>query len=348
MALLQGPAHAATPTEVAELSEEEARALFRRYRFAENGGEPFCNRCGCPAAWAYQDGKLFKCKQCLKQFTLTTNTPFASHKLPFKTILLIIAQFNLAYQGRSASEIKRDLRAKVKNYKTIFVWLHKIRCAMQAFERRTILRDEIEIDGKELKGYIRPKNVRGDKDHYRFPYGAPDRTLRVTLARQRGGPARAWVAKQEHHPIPPFIDAVDPNAVVFADGGHWGQIREHCALKRVIHDHHFYTPEGCTNWAESGFRVLEGMRMIYRRILGNYLDLYTAQLTWRLSHTASGPDDSFAALLETMMTPGRSPMAGYFLKKKAGGSKRRCEIINQDGAPIEWSPPSAEERRRAR
>ncbi len=347
MALLQGPAHAATPTEIAELSEDAARALFRRYRFAENGGDPCCNHCGSPAAWTYQDGKLFKCKQCLRQFTLTTNTPFAYRKLPFKTILLILAQFNVAYQGRSALEIKRDLRAKVKNYKTIFVWLHKIRCAMQAFERRTILREEIEIDGKELKGYIRPKNVRNEKDHWRFPYGAPDRTLRVTLARQRGGPARAWVAKQEHHPIPPFIDVVDPNAVVFADGGHWGQIREHCALKRVIHDHHFYTPEACTNWAESGFRVLEGMRMIYRRILGNYLDLYTAQLTWRLSHTATGPDDSFAALLGTMMTPGRSPMAGYFLKKKAGGSKRRCEIISQDGAPIEWSPPSSEERRLA-
>ena len=148
MALLQGPAHAATPTEVAELSEDEARALFRRYRFAENGGDPCCNHCGSPAAWTYRDGNLYKCKQCLRQFTLTTNTPFAYRKLPFKTILLILAQFNVAYQGRSALEIRRDLRAKVKNYKTIFVWLHKIRCAMQAFERRTILRDEIEIDGK--------------------------------------------------------------------------------------------------------------------------------------------------------------------------------------------------------
>ena len=337
-----------TPSEIAELSEDEARALFRRYRFAENGGEPSCNRCGCQAAWSYQDGRLYKCKKCLRQFTLTTNTPFASHKLPFKTILQILAEFSIAYQGRSALEIKRNLRAKVKNYKTIFVWLHKIRCAMQASERRTTLHDEIEIDGKELKGYIRPKNVRNEKDHYKFPFGAPDRTLRVTLARQRGGPARAWVAKQEHHPVPPFIAAVDPKSVVFADGGKWGQIRDHCALKRVIHENHFYTPEACTNWAESGFRVLSGMRMIYRRIIGNYLDLYTAQLTWRLTHTGVSDDDSFAALLGTMMTPGRSPMTGYFLKKKAGGSKRRAEIIDADGEPTEWSPPSPESRRKAR
>lgn len=337
-----------TPTEIAELSEDEARAVFRRYRFAENGGEPCCNHCGSPAAWTYRDGRLFKCKMCLKQFTLTTNTPFAYRKLPFKTILLILAQFNVAYQGRSAREIRRDLRAKVKNYKTIFVWLHKIRCAMQAWERRTTLTGEIEIDGKELKGYIRPKNVRGEKDHWRFPFGAPDRTLRVTLARQRFGPARTWIAKQEHHPIPPFIEAVDPKAVVFADGGHWGRIREHCALRRVIHEQHFYTPEACTNFAESGFRVLAGMRMIYRRIIGNYLDLYASQLSWRLSHVNSDQDAGFAALMTTMMAPGRSPMTGYFLKKKAGGSKRRCEIIDQDGNPSEWSPPDAEERRRAR
>lgn len=336
-----------TPTEIAELSEEEARALFRRYRFADNGGDPSCNRCGSPAAWTYKDGR-FKCKMCLRQFTLTTNTPFASHKLPFKTILLILAQFNLAYQGRSALEIKRDLRAKVKNYKTVFVWLHKIRCAMQAWERRTTLTGEIEIDGKELKGYIRPKNVRGEKDHWRFPFGAPDRTLRVTLARQRFGPARTWIAKQEHHPVPSFIQVVDPQAVVFADGGHWGRIREHCALRRVTHENHFYTPEACTNFAESGFRVLAGMRMIYRRIIGNYLDLYASQLSWRLSHVNSSQDDGFAALMTTMMAPGRSPMTGYFLKKKAGGSKRRCDIIDQDGNPTEWSPPSAEERRRSR
>lgn len=337
-----------TPTEIAELSEDDARALFRRYRFAENGGEPCCNHCGSPAAWTYQDGRLFKCKQCLKQFTLTTNTPFAYRKLPFKTILLILAQFNIAYQGRSAREIRRDLRAKVKNYKTIFVWLHKIRCAMQAWERRTTLTDEIEIDGTELKGYIRPKNVRGEKDHYRFPFGAPDRTLHVTLARQRSGPARAWVAKQEQHPVPLFVEVVDPKAVVFSDGGPWGDIRFHCALKRVIHEQHFYTPEGCTNWAESGFRVLEGMRMIYRRIIGNYLDLYAAQLTWRLTHVSHSQDDGFAALMGAMMAPGRSPMAGYFLKKKDGGSKRRCQIVDEAGKAAEWSPPSAEERRRAR
>lgn len=348
LALLKGPAYAVTPAEIAELSEDDARALFRRYRFAANDGEPCCNRCGSPAAWTYRDGELFKCKMCLRQFTLTTNTPFAYRKLPFKTILQILSEFNIAYQGRSALEIKRNLRAKVKNYKTIFVWLHKIRCAMQAAERRTMLCDEIEADGKELKGYIRPKNIRGEKDHYKFPFGAPDRTLRVTLARQRGGPARAWVAKQEHHPVPPFIAATDPQSVIFVDGGHWGQIRDHRALKRVIHDSHFHTPEACTNWAESGFRVLSGMRMIYRKIIGNYIDLYTAQLTWRLSHTGVSDDDSFAALLGTMMTPGRSPMAGYFLKKKDGGSKRRAGIIDADGNPMEWSPPTPEERRKAR
>ena len=134
----------------------------------------------------------------------------------------------------------------------------------------------------------------------------------MTLARQRGGPARAWFAKQEHHPCAALHRGDRSSVGHFLRQGHWGHIRDHRALKQVIHDSHFYTPEACTNWAESGFRVLFGMRMIYRKIIGNYIDLYTAQLTWRLSHTGVSDDDSFAARLGTMMTPGRSPMAGYF------------------------------------
>lgn len=143
-----------TPTEIAELSEDDARALFRRYRFAENGGEPCCNHCGSPAAWTYRDGKLFKCKQCLRQFTPTTNTPFAYRKLPFKTILLILAQFNIAYQARSAREIRRDLRAKVKNYKTIFVWLHKIRSAMQALSVAALLAASTTFGWSRWRGLL--------------------------------------------------------------------------------------------------------------------------------------------------------------------------------------------------
>lgn len=80
--------------------------------------------------------------------------------------------------------------------------------------------------------------------------------------------------------------------------------------------------------------------MIYRRILGNYLDLYTAQLTWRLSHTGGGPDDSFAALLGTMMTPGRSPMAGYFLPLKVFREKGASETLSENSAKTRqsWNP----------
>jgi hypothetical protein len=33
------------------MSDEEAEALFRKIRWASNGGEPFCPKCGCAIAY---------------------------------------------------------------------------------------------------------------------------------------------------------------------------------------------------------------------------------------------------------------------------------------------------------
>lgn len=338
-----------TPSEIAELSEPEARALFRHYRFLANNGEPYCNRCGCIAAWTYNDGELFKCKACLKQFTLTTNTPFAYRKAPFKTILLVIAQFAHAYQGRSALEIRADLRRKIKNYKTVFVWLHKLRLALKKHEESRMLDGEVEIDGKEMGGYIRPKNARKDKkDYWKFPYRAADRKLWVTFARARTGAARAYVCRREEDAVDSFMTCLRPGTVVYADMGKWSPVRDQFDLRQVNHSTHFYTAESCTNNAESGHNALGTMERIYRHITNNYLDSYAAQLAWRMTSVRRDRDANFADLMGAVIAGGRSPMTGYFLPKSKGGRKRYCEIVNPDGSVGYWRPPSSEERRKAR
>jgi len=348
LAILQGPAQAVTPSEIAELSDEEARALFRQYRFLANDGQPYCLRCGCLVAWTYKDGRLFKCKGCLKQFTLTTNTPFSYHKLSFKAILQILSQFAIAYQGRSAREILRDLR-KIKHYKTVFVWLHKVRFALKKQEQSRVLSGEVEIDGKEMGGYIRPKNARLEKtDHWKFPFRAADRKLWVTLARARTGPARSWVCREEEHAVTSFKKSLEPGTVVYSDSGNWGEIRGGFELRQVTHRQHFYTAESCTNHAESANNVLGVMERIFRHITGRYLDAYAAQLAWRMTCVPSNSDANFADLMKAMVNGGRSPMTGYFLPKSKGGTKRQCEVVNPDGSIGWWRPPTAEERRRHR
>ena len=78
---------------VARMSDEEARDAFKQIRWSATGGEPFCPRCGCVGVHEYKSRPLFKCKACDHQFSVTSGTIFASHKLPLRTMLLAIAIF---------------------------------------------------------------------------------------------------------------------------------------------------------------------------------------------------------------------------------------------------------------
>ena len=54
-------------------------------------------------------------------------------------------------------------------------------------------------------------------------------------------------------------------------------------MKQVPHNQFFYTPESCTNHAESAHNALGTMEQIHRHITGRYLDAYAAQLAWRMT-----------------------------------------------------------------
>ena len=342
-----GPALVAvTPYEVGGLSEEEARAIFQQYRFVENGGEPFCPKCGCDAIYTYKARPIFKCKSCDLQFTLTSHTQFRCRKLKFKQILAIFAAINVACQGCSSREILRNIRS-IKNYKTVFVWVHKIRAALKRVQATRQLCGEVEVDGAEIGGYIRPPNTKKERtDLRKYPYRASDRKMNVVLARERGGLNRGWVAKQEQHAVKPFMESLEPGAVVFSDCGKWSPIRQKFPLFQVSHREMYYSPEACTNFAESGNNVLRVLATIHRRITHNYLDLYVAQLAWRLDAVRMTDEQAFGSLMGAMMANAPSPLAGYFKKKKHGGKKRLCEIVLEDGSPGLWTPPPKKKRLR--
>jgi hypothetical protein len=54
--LLSPAARTLSLASVARMSDAEARATFQRIRWADNGGEPYCPRCGCLKAKAHAPG----------------------------------------------------------------------------------------------------------------------------------------------------------------------------------------------------------------------------------------------------------------------------------------------------
>ena len=59
------------------MSEEEAHVAFKAIRWSDNGGQPYCGRCGCATVYAYASRKIWKCKACKHQFSVTSGTIFA-------------------------------------------------------------------------------------------------------------------------------------------------------------------------------------------------------------------------------------------------------------------------------
>ena len=91
--LLSAAARTLSLKAVATMSDEEARATFTAIRWSDNGGQPYCPKCGCLSLYTYKARKIWKCKGCTHQFSATSGTIFASHKLPIRDYLMAIALF---------------------------------------------------------------------------------------------------------------------------------------------------------------------------------------------------------------------------------------------------------------
>src|SRR5665213_2940246 len=115
--LLSAKARSLSLAKVARMSDEEAHEAFQLVRWAETKGEPVCVRCGSLDSYSYKTRKVFRCKACSHQFTVTSGTIFASRKLPVRDYLLAIAIFVNGAKGHSALQLSRDLDCQ---YRTAF------------------------------------------------------------------------------------------------------------------------------------------------------------------------------------------------------------------------------------
>jgi transposase-like protein len=77
------------------MSDEEAESVFIRLRWQDNKGQAYCPRCGATECYqSRRKGSLrWQCKACHKDFSLTSGTLFASHKMPLRAYLMAIAVF---------------------------------------------------------------------------------------------------------------------------------------------------------------------------------------------------------------------------------------------------------------
>jgi transposase-like protein len=85
--LLSSAARTLSLAKVMRLTDREAETMFANIRWASTNGKAVCPECGCFVCYECRrpNGALrFRCKACRGDFSLTSGTLFAFHKLPLE------------------------------------------------------------------------------------------------------------------------------------------------------------------------------------------------------------------------------------------------------------------------
>jgi transposase-like protein len=282
--LLSAAARTLSLVSVARMSDEEAHAKFCEIRWSDNGGKPYCPKCGNARVSAITTRKLWKCSPCHYQFSVTAATIFADRKRPIRDYLLAIAIFVNGAKGHSALQLSRDLDCQ---YKTAFVLAHKLREAIGAVVQDPEAPDlagEVHVDGMYTGGHKKPENKKADRNDRRLANAQTGKRQVVVVAREPLGRTVPFVVATESDAVSMIRRHVASGLVIHADeASGWDILVASYDMRRVNHSREFKSDDrACTNAAESFFsRLRRAQYGIHHRIAGPYLIQYADEMAWR-------------------------------------------------------------------
>lgn len=287
--LLSARARTLSLAKVQRMSDRDAETEFVSIRWPDTNGKPVCVHCGCEIVYEARrpTGALrFRCKACRKDFSLTSGTLFASHKLPLRTYLAAIVIFCNEVKGKSALALSRDLDVQ---YKTAFVLAHKLREAMASEVKGYRLGGVgkvVEVDGGYFGGYVKPANWKENRRDRRLLRNQTGKRQVVVVVRERDGMVLPSAFKTEQAALSYIRNHVAAGTEVHADDASgWNELHGHFVVKRINHQVAYSDGFSCTNQAESFFsRLRRAERGHHHHISGIYLARYAQESAFRESH----------------------------------------------------------------
>jgi len=113
-----------------------------------------CPKCGHGEAWYLTSRKLFDCKSCRCQTSLTAGTIFEGTRTPLMKWYWLLYHMAMDKVGASISEMQRIL--EISQYRTAWLMAHKVRKAMADRDARYGLAGLVEMD----ESFFGPKGSR--------------------------------------------------------------------------------------------------------------------------------------------------------------------------------------------
>jgi transposase-like protein len=298
--LLSKAAKTLSLAQVFRMTDTEAEAAFKMIRWADTNGTPVCPSCGSVEAYEARrpNGALrFRCKGCKKDFTITSGTLFASHKLPLRGYLAAIAVFCNEVKGKSALALREAMAEEMRG-------------RVVGGEGK-----EAEIDGGYFGGYIKPANLKEDRIDRRFARNQNGKRKVVVVIRERGGNSVPAVFGSESQAASFIRARIAKGTKVHADeSGAWDGLHERFEMKRINHQEAYSLDGACTNYAEEYFSRLRRAEIgIHHHIAGAYLRRYAQESSWREDNRRVSNGDQVSRVAALAMKRGKSvDFTGYW------------------------------------
>ncbi len=136
-------------------TEENCFQYMKKLRWPEGY---ICPRCGHSEAYFMEKRKIFQCKKCRHQTSVTVNTIFHRTHVPLRKWFWAIFLVGNDKRGCSAKRLEKLIGV---HYATAWLMIHKIRRAMEERDSLYKLCNFIEMDDTYFGGSAQGKRGRG-------------------------------------------------------------------------------------------------------------------------------------------------------------------------------------------
>jgi transposase-like protein len=301
-------------------TEADAYKLLEEMRW---GDRPICPHCGSvgehyflnPAngrsrktrTGAASERRVWKCRDCRKQFSVLTGTIFHGTKIPVRTWLFVIFEMCSSKNGVAAREIERKYGLTPRS---AWFMLHRIRESMKQGPMPGLLSGRVVADETWYGG--KPSNRHGHKQSEHMQ-GEHDKTPIMALISRETGEVRSQIVpnvKGENlrQVLREHVDPVETHLHTDQALGYRriaGEFASHSAVNHNIGE--YVRGDVSTNQAESYFSQLKrSLDGTFHHVSREHLPRYLAEFDYR--HSTRDLSDEERTMRTVMQTGGRRLM----------------------------------------
>ena len=236
-----------------------------------------CPRCGHERFYVHGPRRLYECKACRYQASLTAGTIFHRTRTPLKTWFWVIFLMARPKSGISMLSLQRML--KIKTYKTIWTMGHKIRKAMADRDAPYKLGGLVEMDDSYFGGSKAGKRGRGAAGKAAVVVSVEDRGRKAGFAKMH----KVENVRSDH--IRPIADNGFAEGTVAKTDG----LRAYAAAFRDSHHKHEAVLVGSGTqapkllpWVHTLLANIKGnIRGVYKGVHHKHLQRYLDEFCYR-------------------------------------------------------------------